>query len=823
MQARLAGLPRSLRLLLENALGHGARPDVARGFAAWLDGRLEGLTVPFAPTRILMQDTAGVAALVDLAALRDKAAQAGNPINPAVPIDLVIDHSVKVDFSGTPDAPERNIALEFERNLERYGFFKWAESAFASLQIVPPGNGICHQINLERLSAIARSAKDGSGRIVPEVVIGTDSHTTMINALGILGWGVGGIEAEVAALGQSSDIPIPPVTQVVLSGALAPGVSAADAALSLTAFLRGQGVVDQILEFIGPGAASLRLPDRAAIANMCPEYGATAGLFAVDGETLHYLRSMGRSEEDLTLYEAYARQSGLWAEDGQERRYSRTLKFDLSCVVPVMAGPARPQDIRPLAEVPASLPARTDAEGNADGAVLIAAITSCTNTANPVLMLEAGLVARRAVEHGLHPPAWVKTSLAPGSRAMADLLIRAGLMPYLEQIGFSVVGFGCTTCVGNSGALKPEAEAMLAADPGLVSAAVLSGNRNFPNRIHSRVQANYLASPPLVVAAALAGSLSGDLAAMPVGRDAQGKDVYLADLWPAPGEAQCLLAELEREGKPAGAPANARWDDLAAPEGDLFPWNAQSLLIRRPPFFDVDAGPPAAKIREAAVLLWLGDSITTDHISPIGAIAGDSPAAEWLRAHGWQRGDYGGYGDFRGNHEVMLRGTFDNRRLVNRFASDEGNRAIDTAGRETNIFDAALSYQAEGRPLVIWAGEAYGCGSARDWAAKGTALLGVRAVIARSFERIHRSNLIAMGVLPIRLEDTREPMLDAASRLTIHGLDQAGVHARLWIEVSGPGGGEYQAVAELVTPQDVAVYRAGGIPRMLGGGMCVEE
>ncbi|WP_162225100.1 aconitate hydratase AcnA [Erythrobacter sp. SG61-1L] len=819
MRQRLVGLPRSLRLLLENALGHGADPAIAEGFAKWLDGRRDGLTVPFAPTRILMQDTAGVAALVDLAALRDKAAQVGRQIDPAVPIDLVIDHSVKVDFSGVADAAERNIALEFERNVERYGFFKWAEGAFASLRVVPPGNGICHQINLERLSAIARPAGDGSGLILPEVVIGTDSHTTMINALGILGWGVGGIEAEVAALGQISDIPIPPVTQVVLAGALAPGVSATDAALSLTAFLRGQGVVDQVIEFTGPGATSLSLPDRAAIANMCPEYGATAGLFAVDGETLRYLRSMGRSEEELALYEAYARRSGLWAQDGQERRYSRTLSYDLGSVVPVMAGPARPQDVLPLDQVPASLLAREGVEGSGDGAVFIAAITSCTNTANPLLMLEAGLVARNAVELGLRPPAWVKASLAPGSRAMADLLIRAGLMPYLEQIGFSVVGFGCTTCVGNSGALTATADAMLEADPRFVGAAVLSGNRNFPNRIHSRLRANYLASPPLVVAAALAGSVAVDLEAASFGSDRESKAVRLSDILPAPGEARRLLAQLEIESQPAIPLGNERWDGLSAPEGGLFPWDAGSLLIRRPPFFDTQEEQPAPKIREAAVLLWLGDSITTDHISPIGAISAGSPSAEWLRANGWQRSDFGGYGDFRGNHEVMLRGTFDNRRLLNRFASTEGNRALDAAGQETSIFDAAMSHRAEARPMVIWAGEAYGCGSARDWAAKGTALLGVRAVIARSFERIHRSNLIAMGVLPIRLEDTREPVLDPASRVTIHGLDQADVHAPLWIEVSGSGGGEFTALAELVTPQDVAVYRAGGIPRMLASAL----
>ena len=819
-QARLAPLPRSLRLLLDNALAQDAPVEIADRFAAWLEGGGEALMVPFAPTRILMQDTAGVAALVDLAALRDRA---GGPVETRVPVDLVIDHSLKVDVSGTPDAAEKNLTLEFERNVERYSFFKWAEQAFSRLNVVPPANGICHQVNLERLSAIARQDPDRGGLVSPEVVIGTDSHTTMINALGILGWGVGGLDAEMAALGQVVQMPLPHVTEVCLEGKLVPGVTATDAALSLTAFLRDAGVVANILEFTGEGAASLSLPDRAAIANMCPEYGATAGLFAVDEEALRYLRTVGRSPAELALYEAYARQSGLWA-DGTERRYSRSLAFDLASVEPVMAGPTRPQDIRPLAHVPASLPG---SGSECDGTVFIAAITSCTNTANPVLMLQAGMVAKRARELGLQLPDWVKASLAPGSRRMADLLRRAGLLDELEALGFALAGFGCTTCVGNSGDLLPAAQAMIDAVPNMIGAAVLSGNRNFPNRIHPDVRANYLASPPLVVAAALAGTLARDLTADPLGHDREGRPVYLRDLWPEAGSAEKLLCVLDDNDPSSPAAYLApQWEALPAPDGDFYPWSEDSLILRAPPFFEERAAQEFRPISDAAPLLVLGDSVTTDHISPIGRLSPACPAARWLCKNGWKGHGFGSYGDFRGNHEVMLRGTFDNARIDNALVAGEGNRTLDADGRETSIYDAAMSFATEGRQVIIWAGEAYGCGSARDWAAKGTALLGVRAVIARSFERIHRSNLIAMGVLPIVIDADSDVRPAATDTITINGVDRLAVRANLDIAIGSRGTQPLRGVAELHTPEEVRIMQQGGVPRFLAGqvsGMSVPE
>ena len=801
MQTRLAPLPRTLRLLLENALAQGADQQLAEAFVTWLDGAEIGTTVPFLPTRILMQDTAGVAALVSLAAQLEDAPAA----RLSVPVDLVIDHSVKVDVSGTADAAERNLALEFARSSERYAFFKWAGQAFTGLRIIPPGNGICHQINLEQLASIARPARDGSGLTVPEVVIGTDSHTTMVNALGILGWGVGGLEAEGAARGIPSAMPIPPVTELRLSGALRAGATATDAALALTAFLRRAGVVGHFVEFTGPGAATLRLADRAAIANMAPEYGATTGFFAVDRETLAYLAAMGRTAEDLQRCEAYARQTGLWAGEGEPRRYSRSLAFDLATVEAVMAGPARPHDVLPLSAVPASLPAP---EGEAEaphGAVLIAAITSCTNTANPLLMVQAGLVAQRAVERGLAPPPWVKISLAPGSRSIAELLQRLGLRDSLAQIGFSVVGFGCTTCVGNSGELTPAASDLLARNPALVSTAVLSGNRNFPNRVHAQIRANYLASPPLVVAAALKGSLAEDLATAPLGRDRAGGPVMLADLWPAPGEAEALLAGATGAGMACAPVESPHWVALDSPRGPAFPWNPASLMIRKPPVFTAGGTWQTGRLDDAAPLLWLGDGITTDHISPIGAIAAGSPAARWLSAQGWAGRDFSSYGDFRGNHEVMVRGTFDNRRLHNLLAGRDGNWALGPDGAEMDIYTAAQAFRDQGRPLVVVAGDAYGCGSARDWAAKGTALLGIRTVIARSFERIHRSNLVATGVLPIRLADAPPLHLGRDSRISVDLPAGPGIRAPARITVQGTGAAVLAGVAELHTAQEVAM------------------
>ncbi len=815
LRQELSALPRSLTILLDSRLTQADDAEAATTpFRDWLAGT-SGETVPFRPTRILMQDTAGVAALVDLAALRDAVAEAGGEaqaVDPVVPIDLVIDHSLQVDFSGVPNAVEKNAELEFGRNEERYAFFRWCQQAFPALRIVPPGQGICHQINLEQLSAIARPVPGQPGVTGPEVVIGTDSHTTMINALGIMGWGVGGIEAELAAFGEPVPLALPRVTLVELTGKPAPGVSATDIALSLTAFLRPQGVVGEILEFAGEGVAALSLPDRAAIANMSPEYGATAGLFAVDEETLRYLWSMGRSAENLALYEGYARATGLWA-DQADRQYSRALTFDLSRVVPVMSGPARPQDTVPLADVPDSLPARandgegpTTGSGLRDGAVLIAAITSCTNTANPVLMLQAGLVARRAMERGIAPPEWVKRSLAPGSRKIAALLEQAGLMPALEAIGFHVVGYGCATCVGNSGALKEVAQNALALDPDLVSVAVLSGNRNFPNRIHADVKANYLASPPLVVAAALAGSLAGDLVGQPIAHDPDGQPVYLRDIWPEPGEAETLLARIEGEVADS-APANKRWDALKVTQGTRFAWEENSLRIQRPPFYGRVAENCLRDITDARVLLHLGDSITTDHVSPIGEIKPGSPAFDYLSQAGWVAGRRATYGEFRGNHEIMLRGGFDNARLLNLAVGESGNRALGPDGEVTSVFDAAMAHARAGTELVIVAGDNYGSGSARDWAAKATALLGVRAVIAKSFERIHRSNLVAMGVIPIRADGLPPEAL--SQPLKICALADAGPGSEVQISW-GDGQGSLTGVVELATQWEADLLRRGG-------------
>ncbi|MBD3728195.1 MAG: aconitate hydratase AcnA [Sphingomonadales bacterium] len=772
-RTRMARLPRSLTIMLDRVLANADDAERACApFRHWLDGEA-GAAIGLHPTRILMQDTAGVAALVDLAALRDCVAQAGGDpagVEPVIPIDLVIDHSVEAIHSDGADARARNEATEFARNGERYAFFRWCEQAFANLRIVPPGNGICHQINLEDLAEIAREER---GLLVPEVVIGTDSHTTMVNALGILGWGVGGIEAELAAGGQALSVTLPGVVEVELAGLVPVGVTATDLALTLTRFLRDAGVVGDIVEFTGSGAAALPLPDRAAIANMAPEYGAMAGLFAVDGESLRYFRSMGRSDAQLARFEAYARQTGLWAEENAAlpRAWRRRLRFDLGSVAPVMAGPARPQDIHPLHAVPASLPG----SGSGNGRVMLAAITSCTNTANPILMIEAGLVARRALELGVQPPAWVKCSLAPGSRRIAELLERAGLMEPLARIGFNLVGFGCTTCVGNSGDLNPAGQELIDQFPEEVAVAVLSGNRNFPRRIHPRLGANYLASPPLVVAAAIAGTLQVDLGAEPLGHDRSGHPVHLADLWPKPGEAAALLAEVARA---SGPPPGARfanppaWEAIAISGGPRFEWDAQSLRIRRPTFYDRPAGNALGDIADAHPLLWLGDDVTTDHISPLGKIAEGSSAAAYLRDHGWDAAALPGYGEMRGNHEVMQRGGFAHAALGNRLCPDTGSMALDPQGQPRPVFDAAAAWRRRGRPLVVLAGRNYGAGSARDWAAKATAMLGIRAVIAQGFERIHRANLVSLGILPVVCREL--PFCADVVRVDLAGVGTAG-------------------------------------------------
>ncbi|WCT79956.1 aconitate hydratase AcnA [Novosphingobium humi] len=799
--AALAALPRSLVILLENILAHEAdpAPHVAH-FRQWLDHGAAEAEIPFRPSRILMQDTAGVAALADLAALRDHAVAHGHrpeTVDAAIPIDLVIDHSVHVDYSGSPDAAARNLALEYARNGERYRFFKWAERAFDRLNIVPPGQGICHQINLERLTS---GCVRHSGQWIAETVIGTDSHTTMVNALGVLGWGVGGIEAELAALGAPVPIALPRVVEVRLEGALGDGVTATDAALYITARLREADVVDQIVEFSGPALDHLMLPDRAAIANMCPEYGATAALFPVDGATLAYMAAMGRPVED---YEAYARTTGLWRDAGPQRRYSRRLTLDLDWVEPVMAGPSRPQQIVPLGAVPASL--REHFPQEKDALVAIAAITSCTNTANPALMVAAGLIAQKAVARGLSVPSWVKTSLAPGSPRIAAMLKRAGLQESLDALGFHVVGFGCTTCVGNSGDLKPEAM-----EEERLLAAVLSGNRNFENRIHPAIRANYLASPPLVVAAALAGRMGVNLAQDALGTDRDGAPVFLRDLWPDAGEVAAVLHGLPDA--PDGPSVDGAWADLDAPDGLHFPWDPASTMVLRPPFFQSAAQGLTGDLHGARALLVLGDNVTTDHISPIGRIAPSSPAAAWLRAHGQDHP--GSYGERRANDRVMLRGTFDNARLVNHLAGGAGNRALGPDGVERSVFDAAQVYGAQDVPLLVFAGARYGTGSARDWAAKGTALLGIRAVIARSFERIHRANLVAMGVLPIVWDQDAAGLVSAQSRIAILGIDRLGADSSdLVIEIDNPGEGiaRFPAHADVGSAGQIGLLRDGGL------------
>ncbi|BAK65797.1 aconitate hydratase [Sphingobium sp. SYK-6] len=784
-RGRLAALPRSLLILLENILAHEADPAPwLASFDDWLThGALDGAEIPFRPSRILLQDTAGVAVLADLAALRDHhVAHGGAPggVDAAIPIDLVIDHSVRVDHSGTSEALACNLALEYARNAERYSFFKWAQRSFPRLRVVPPGHGICHQINLEQLSEVASPLPHQPAWTAAQTVIGTDSHTTMVNALGILGWGVGGIEAEMAALGHPLPVPLPRVCLVRLTGHPRPGVMATDIALHVTARLRAAGVVDQIVEFAGDALDHLALADRAAISNMCPEYGATAALFPVDDQTLDYLAANGRQPEAIARYRTYALATGLWRDAGPERRYSRTIDIALDDLAPVMAGPSRPQQLRALPDVPASLRESFPDMGPppapgtcGDGAIAIAAITSCTNTANPHLMIAAGLLARKARARGLAVPPWVKTSLAPGSRRIAHMLRLCGLQDDLDALGFHLVGFGCTTCVGNSGDLKAEIASGPEDAPSLLT-ALLSGNRNFENRIHPDVRANYLASPPLVVAGALAGSLCIDLSAAPLGTDRNGVPVMLADIWPEAEEIAAMVAVAERalRTETPEPPEDTAWDALPAPQAPCFPWDADSAFIQPPPFFGADQAGARGDIIDARALLWLGDNVTTDHISPISRIRPDSPAGLHLRARGVPTERLGGYGDRRANHHVMIRGTFDNQRLDNRLAGATGNLALGPDGQRTSVFDAATAFATRGIPLVVIAGENYGTGSARDWAAKGTALLGIRAILARSFERIHRNNLIAMGVLPVLLPaDASLPAPDPALRIDILGTD----------------------------------------------------
>src|SRR5438270_3784420 len=769
--AGVSRLPFSLKVVLENVLrqhaeGRSDGADIA-AVAGWLATRRAEREIAFRFTRVLMPDSSGVPLLGDLAAMRDALIRLGGDparLNPSVPIDLIVDHSVMVDAYGTPDAAARNQALELQRNAERYAFLRWGGQAFANLRIVPPGNGICHQVNLEYLARVVWTAeRDGRRVAYPDSVLGMDSHTAMINSLGILGWGVGGLEGGAGALGESVAMLVPEVVGVRLVGKLKPGVTATDLVLTVTQTLRRHKLVDKFLEYFGPGVGELTLPDRATNANMSPENGSTMGFFPVDTETLRYLRLTGRDEAQVALVEAYCKAQGLWRDANTPApEFSEILEIDLSTVEPSVSGPSRPQDRVPLREAPLvfkkflgrEVPEKPTLK---DGDVVIAAITSCTNTSNPAVMVGAGLLARNAVARGLKPRPWVKTSLSPGSRVVADYLEKSGLQKSLDALGFQPAGYGCMTCMGNSGPLPTEVDEAIKAD-GLTTVAVLSGNRNFEGRVHPAVRAAFLASPPLVVAYALAGSVLVDLASEPLGEDAQGRAVYLRDVWPEPGEIDSVITEtinpaLYRERYAEVGEGSPQWRALTVGTGTTFPWKEASTFIRRPPFFDDMRAEPDAPgdIRGARVLAMFGDMFTTDHISPIGAIAAGTPAAEYLASLGIAPRDFVNYAARRLNHDVMIRGTFASTRARNEMTPDvEGSSTVHHPdGSRMPIHAAAARYGEEDVPLVVIAGAEYGAGSSRDWAAKGTRLLGVRAVIAEGFERIHRSNLIGMGVLPL--------------------------------------------------------------------------
>jgi aconitate hydratase len=858
---RLERLPFSIRIMLEALLRLCNEKEITRqnviDLAGWTADAVIRPSMPFRPARVIMQDFTGVPAVVDLAAMRAAIARlGGNParINPLVPVDLVIDHSVQVDFFASPDALSRNADLEFQRNRERYEFLHWGQKAFDNFRVVPPATGIVHQVNLEHLAPVVISMidKDGVQSAYPDTLVGTDSHTTMINALGVLGWGVGGIEAEAAMLGQPIDMVTPDVIGFKLYGELPEGVTATDLTLVVTQQLRRFGCVEKFVEFYGPGLAAISLPDRATIANMAPEYGATVGFFPVDDETLRYLRLTGRSEAQVQLVEAYCKAQGLFrTAESPDPEFSTELALDLSTVVPSLAGPKRPQDRVALDQVksnfqmaltapvkergyeltPENLERKgtMGANGNTvelkHGAVVIAAITSCTNTSNPSVMVGAGLVAKKAAERGLKVKPYVKTSLAPGSRVVTEYLAKAGLLEPLASLGFNVVGYGCTTCIGNSGPLPGEVvKAITSAD--LVAAAVLSGNRNFEGRVHPYVRANYLASPPLVVAYALAGSVDIDLATEPLGFDREGQPVYLREIWPSTTEIQQTIEavvrpEMFQEKYASVFSGNETWNAIPSSDGDLYAWEEASTYIQEPPFF-LELSPqvrPIESILGARALAVFGDSITTDHISPAGSIAADSPAGRFLIEQGVAARDFNSYGSRRGNDRVMTRGTFANIRLKNRLVPGvEGGVTVHfPSGERMSIYEATMKYKAEGVPLVVLAGKEYGSGSSRDWAAKGTNLLGVKAVIAESFERIHRSNLVGMGVLPVQFKAGQGVELLGLSGnevFSIEGLDDTMEPSReVTVRARREDGSqvEFKAIARLNTILEVEYYRNGGI------------
>ena len=841
-------LPFTHRILLENLLrtedGANVTAEQIRTLASWDPQEANPREIQFTPSRVVMQDFTGVPVVVDLATMREAMiALGGDPskIEPLNPSELVIDHSVIADYFGTTDSADLNVALEYERNMERYQFLRWGQSAFDEFKVVPPGTGIVHQVNIERLARVVMAR---GGEAYPDTVVGTDSHTTMVNGLGVLGWGVGGIEAEAAMLGQPVSMLIPPVVGFRLSGVLNPVATATDLVLTITQMLRRHGVVGSFVEFFGQSVGAVSLANRATIGNMSPEYGSTAAIFPIDGETTDYLRLTGRSDEQIALVEAYAKAQGLWHDPSREASYTSVLELDLSTVQPSISGPSRPQDRIALVDskkalvdaltgrmsspTAVSLPSGDNFTLD-NGAVVLAAITSCTNTSNPSVMMAAGLLAKKAVERGLSRKPWVKTTLGPGSKVVTDYYDKAGLTPYLDALGFNLVGYGCTVCIGNSGPLIEEVSAAINSSD-LSVAAVLSGNRNFEGRISPDVRLNYLASPPLVVAYALAGTMDIDFAVEPIGTDTAGKDVFLKDIWPTPEEVEAIVAgninkEMFADSYKDVFKGDARWQNLPTPVGDTFAWDASSTYVRKPPYFDgMSMQPsPVVDIAGARLLAILGDSVTTDHISPAGNIKADTPAGKYLMEKGISRADFNSYGSRRGNHEVMIRGTFANVRLKNRILDGvEGGftRDFTLAGApQSTIFDASVNYQAQGTPLVIVAGAEYGSGSSRDWAAKGTMLLGVRAVIAVSYERIHRSNLIGMGVLPLQFlpgEDAESWGLDGSEEIAISGvtaLNDGGIPESVSVRVTRADGSsvERSARVRIDTPGEADYYRHGGI------------
>lgn len=849
----LERLPYSLKVLAENLLrtedGANITADHVRALAAWDPAAEPDTEIQFTPARVVMQDFTGVPCIVDLATMREAVADLGGDpevINPLNPAEMVIDHSVQIDSFGLPGSLERNKEREYERNAERYQFLRWGQGALSNFRVVPPGTGIVHQVNIEYLARIVFTHEaDGVTQAYPDTCVGTDSHTTMVNGLGVLGWGVGGIEAEAAMLGQPVSMLIPKVVGFKLSGAIPAGATATDVVLTITEMLRAHGVVGKFVEFYGKGVAEVPLANRATIGNMSPEFGSTAAIFPIDEVTLDYLRLTGRSEERVRLVEAYTKAQGMWHDPAREPVYSEYLELDLSTVVPSIAGPKRPQDRIVLSRAKesfqevlptyASQPSKptpvTLADGTAteldNGHVAIASITSCTNTSNPSVMMAAGLLARNAVARGLRSKPWVKTSTAPGSQVVTDYYEKAGLWPALNELGFNVVGYGCATCIGNSGPLPAEvSQAVNDADLAVVS--VLSGNRNFEGRINPDVKMNYLASPPLVIAYALAGTMDIDFATEPLGQDPEGHDVFLSDIWPDPTEVQAVIdATIDREMYTRDYAdvfaGDERWQGLDTPEGDTFAWDEESTYVRKAPFFEGLSMEltPVTDIKDARVLALLGDSVTTDHISPAGAIKADSPAGRYLAEHGVARADFNSYGSRRGNHEVMIRGTFANIRLRNRLLDgvEGGYTRNFLTGEQESIFDASQAYQAAGIPLVVLGGKEYGSGSSRDWAAKGTALLGVKAVIAESFERIHRSNLIGMGVVPLQFpagQSAESLGLDGTETFSITGLTalNEGTTPRTVAVTAQKADGSavsFDAVVRIDTPGEADYFRHGGI------------